>query len=243
MPPMKHINKLQRLILYVIFTFITVGCANASIVVNVEDDYSGNLQIVFGVEQRMLAMMRSQGSDPFEEAGNNMDEEWVAEEQWIANDMQWMSFARDFKDLPELRYVIARMPILSGLTLDQNGREISFMGAIEPMNTGESGATQMDSMMAGMINFSLNVRLPGEMVETNGVLDRDTNLYRWQINPLNRTEVSIKNEISIIDYIRYEFGFLAILIVALVVVALLAIPLVYSARQKRNQSMPEPIFR
>lgn len=233
---MKYFKQFGLFIFLASIILVLFGCADASIVVNVADDYSGNVQIVIGMDQRLLAMARAQGEDPLAGINSEMPQGWIRAEEWVENGMQWLRLERSFDDLDELQDIFLNMPILRNVVIAQNGREISFMGAVEPMNNGQSNNSQMESMTAGMVNFRLNVRLPGEMTETNGVFDRDKNAYSWQLDFYESTNVTFKTQISLIDYIRNDLGLLFTVVVSgLLLILVVVSVLVYLESRRRRQ--------
>jgi hypothetical protein len=233
---MKYFKKLGLFVFIASLVLILFGCADASIVVNVADDNSGNVQIVIGMDQRLLAMARSQGEDPFADIDSMTTQGWVKAEEWVESNMQWLRLERSFNDLDELRGIFLNMPMLSEIAIDQDGRDISFVGTVQPMNNEQPSNSEMESMTAGMINFRLNVRLPGELVETNGVFNRDENAYSWQLDPFRSTDVAFTTRISLIDYIRNDWGLLlAVVTGGLLIILSVVIALIYIGFRRRQQ--------
>jgi hypothetical protein len=154
------------------------GCVRGEILIDISQDYSGHLTATLGIDRSLLSMARGSGQDPFETLiGDDLPSD-VRVERWAEGDYEWMRGERSFNNLAELEYMLTD-GVFEEVEVSVQDRKFMLRGRTRAME-GEPDEP-MSQMAAGVINFRLFIKAPGETIETNGIFDRDLGAYSWNI--------------------------------------------------------------
>jgi hypothetical protein len=205
------------------------GCVRGEILIDISQDYSGHLTATLGIDRSLLSMARGSGQDPFETLiGDDLPSD-VRVERWAEGDYEWMRGERSFNNLAELEYMLTD-GVFEEVEVSVQDRKFMLRGRTRAME-GEPDEP-MSQMAAGVINFRLFIKAPGETIETNGIFDRDLGAYSWNIKPYVATDIVLINKVPISPLIWLVLG--GVVVLCIVVAASIAILLTRRAQKEQT---------
>jgi hypothetical protein len=202
-----HNFRILVLFLSVVLIFNLTGCLKVRLAVDVKADGSGTVGFALGMTQQAKALASSQGEDPMQILTRDLSEspsnpKDVKISRWTEGEYDWMQGEVAFQNLDELNERMARVEYFeSFLITRQPGilRDRFILDArLKPLaeNTSDSrssGTLNIDP--SAFIEIQMIVRLPGDIIETNGIFDgADTSKLLWTVGSKQAISVSAISE-------------------------------------------------
>jgi hypothetical protein len=188
-------NRVSQFILWLVLAFALSGCLKVRVAIDVKPNGSGTIGIALGMTQQAKMLVSSQGGDPMQTLTENLSEsatnpQDVKVTSWTEGEYEWVQGEVAFKDLNDLNermsqvdyfesFSVTRQPgifrdrfilnaRLKPLMQDTNSSDISGFGDIDP---------------SAFVEIQMAVRLPGDVIETNGVFGgADSSNMLWTVS-------------------------------------------------------------
>src|SRR5258706_9740394 len=185
-------NNVRRIFILGVVGIITTigltGCFKGEIAVDVKQNGSGILNLAIGMTQQAKVFAASQGTDPFQDInkslGNGTDTpKDVKVTTWIDGDYEWTKAEKEFANLDEINKVLNGKKLFNNFSLTRSHSllrdEFTLQAEFAPLNSNTSGNDSGVDPSA-FIQMSFSARLPGKIIETNGLTDiNDPNRIVW----------------------------------------------------------------
>lgn len=179
--------------------------------VNVNEDGSGLFEVTMAFDEELRTLLEEDApepidwTDPSSFAGDDSPADLVDEfpegadvSPYMEDDFEGFTVAMEFSTLQELDDLLAEMssegeePFPIRVTDDGEGRfELSADGDLFDQAQPSQDEMEMlpQSMLEGLFDMQLHVRLPGEIVSTNADETTEDGVMVWELNPLAEDEV------------------------------------------------------
>jgi hypothetical protein len=194
-----------------------VGCLGADVEIVVHPDGTGTFGLAFGMDGTLRAMMTADaGEDPLSSWADDMEfPENASIHQWTEDGIDWAKISAPFSSLHEVNAVMQEVDVFAqsfqitkhyGLVKDY----FEVEAQLSPL-TSYLDLDSTDAWASSMIDVSLSVSLPGEIVRCNGSRTGiwEGSPIRWTLAPDRPTQVYALSE-------RVNGSRLAVVIVSLV---------------------------
>lgn len=190
------LQKLTLSVLSVLIIFGLSGCFKGEISVDVKESGKGFVGVAFGMTQEAKALLSiqsdnsgSQPTNPFDQIQKELAENVglpgdIKVSTWIDDDYEWFKAEKGFNNLDEINQLVADIEMFKSFKLTRKTgflqNEFILEGELNSLSDDPmSGEMQIDPSMFIQMQFSL--RLPGRIVETNGLVDvNDPNKMTWR---------------------------------------------------------------
>jgi len=197
------ISKIKRTLILCIAgitaTIGLTGCFKGELSVDVKANGSGILSLAIGMTQQAKALAASQGTDPLQDLnkslanGTNTPKD-VKVTTWVDGDYEWTKAEKAFASPDEINKALSGNELFNRFVLTRSHGllrdEITLDAEFAPMNSNTSGNDSGVDPSA-FIQMTFSARLPGKIIETNGLTDiNDPNRIVW--NMASNRPVSIK---------------------------------------------------
>lgn len=196
-------NNIKRTFSLLIVGIITAiglsGCFKGEVSVDIKPNGSGIISASIGMTQQARSLVASQGSDPFQDIKKSLADETGATQNvkfttWIDGDYEWAKAEKEFTHLDEISKILSDNKFFNNFSIIRKRGLIQDQFTLEaesaPLNSNTSGNDSGVDPSA-FIQMSLSARLPGKIIETNGIRDiNDPNRIVWNI--ASKQSVSIK---------------------------------------------------
>lgn len=173
------------------------GCFKGEISVDVRDSGNGMVGIAFGMTQEAKALLSMQTNDSGAKSQNPLEEIQEALKDnvglpgdvkissWIDGDYEWFKAEKGFNNLDEVNRLLADNEMFNFFSLTRKAglfqNEFILEGELSSLSddTEANEGMQIDPSLFIQMQFAL--RLPGEITETNGLVDiNDPNKMVWK---------------------------------------------------------------
>jgi len=239
-------RNLSLLIAVILATIVLTGCFKAEVSIEVKPNGSGILGLAFGVTQQAKALLARDGEDPSQTImkslgnGNDVPKD-VTVSSWIDGDYEWTKAEKEFANLDEINSVLETNAMFKEFSVTQSHgllRDIYFLDAeLTPMNSnilGNDLANDSKIDASSFIQISFSARLPGKIIETNGIRDvNDASRIVW--SAANEKAVSIHARSIAWNWISILAILGSVLMLGSMVVG--SIGYVFYARSQKNKKM------
>ncbi len=240
-------NRVLQFILWLVLASALSGCLKVRMTIDIKPDGSGTVGMALGMTQQAKVLVASQGGDPMQSltkdlSGSPTNPQDVKVTRWTEGEYEWVQGEVAFRDLNDLNERMSRIGFFeSFLVTRQPGifRDRFILNArLKPLmqvtNTSDtSGFGDVDP--SAFIEVQMTVRLPGDVIETNGVFDgKDSTNILWTVSSKQTITMQATSEVwnwlNIgIAGVTVGFGILAIGGIALLMIA---------ARPKQRKNLP-----
>lgn len=168
--------------------FLT-GCVKARVEVELRRDGSGTMSVAVGATEQTWALAGTSGEGLMQtlsqEASSGNGDEDVTVRRWTEGSYDWIAASRPFADLNELNGLLSDVAGFKTLSLARRRGLIRdrFIvdGEIEPLAASEEAPEDLLIDPSGMFEFQMLLKLPGEVIETNGVFSEDAGGLLWTV--------------------------------------------------------------
>jgi hypothetical protein len=175
--------------------------------VDVKPNGSGTIGIAIGMTQQAKTLVASQGGDPMQALTKNLSESpinplGVKVTRWTEGEYEWVQGEVAFKDLNDLNermsqndyfesFSVTRQP---GVFRDRFILNARLKPLMQDTNTTDtSGFGDIDP--SDFIEIQMTVRLPGDVIETNGVFGgADSSNMLWTVSSKQTITMQAKSE-------------------------------------------------
>jgi len=171
------------LLLALVLVSTLTGCLKVRLAVDVKSDGSGTVGFALGMTQQAKALVASQGEDPTQILTQDLSKspnepQDVKISRWTEGEYEWLQGEVVFKDLNDLNERLSQVEYFETFTITRQPgifRDRFILDArLKPLleNTPESDSSDLFNIdPSAFIEFQMTVRLPGDVIETNGVFD------------------------------------------------------------------------
>lgn len=227
---MKSSHKLLKLVICLFLTIPLAGCFKGEFFVDIHPNGSATVAGSYGLNTEAKLLLGMQGENLEEQLFDlNTNGETARTSRWVDGEYEWVKVERDFETLEEVNKSFQEVEIIDHFSLTRKTglfQNQFILDAEFDFSTTEGTSTDSLGFSASdMINFRFLARLPGSVIETNGLKDiNDPNLLVWTINidgvsPIHAKSVTW-NYLNI-GLIAAGFFLLAILFILLFVLFIL----------------------
>jgi hypothetical protein len=201
-------RSILRLSLGILLALVLSGCitTNTSIVIN--SDGSGEIITALGLPNQFTASMSSRGIDPITDLRRSLSKQLgykVSSKQWNDADFEWLQVTRLFESVDELNDLLSNMSFVDHFRLQRVRHFLKDQFIIDArFYFDQSSNPFLDVMgedqafsninIAESIDSKISLRLPGRILETNGVYDPSTKTVLWETNDTNTIEIQVRSE-------------------------------------------------
>lgn len=181
--------------------FLT-SCVKAQIVIDVQENGSVDMATALGLTTQAKALMGSQGYNPntlLDEAFSGVDST-VTTRQWTEGEYEWVEGKITLPSLEELNHRMTETnELVQSFTLvkERGLLKDRFVldAVLEPFNQDLETSSDYSFDPSGMLEFRVLVRLPGTLIETNGVYDQNQDAMAWVVNSTSPVSLHAVSEL------------------------------------------------
>jgi hypothetical protein len=166
------------------------GCFKAEVSIDVKPNGSGIMSFAIGMTQQAKAFVASDDTDPAKAVkqtlatGDSAPED-VKVMSWIDGDYEWTKAEKEFANLDEINNALHGNKLFNNFSLTRNHRllrdEYILEAELVRIDSNSSG-NNFNVDPAAFIQMSFSARLPGKIMETNGLQDvNDPNRMVWNV--------------------------------------------------------------
>jgi hypothetical protein len=176
---------------------LSSGCIKAQIVLDVHENGMSDVAFALGVTSQAKALMSTQGSNPNQllNTAFSSGESAVSTRQWTEGDYEWTEGKVSSISLEELnkRMNIIKDMVQSFSLVKESGllkNRFVLDLVLQPfLSNNENSGSDLLFDPSGMFEFRILARMPGKVIETNGVYDQDQAALLWMAD--NHAPVTI----------------------------------------------------
>ena len=194
MPKQFTQNHVPFSLLLLVVALALASCLKVRVAVDVKPDGSGILGLATGMTQQAKALAASQGGDPMQTLAENLSEspsnpQDVKITRWTEGEYEWVQGEVAFKNLDDLNERMSRMDFFETFSITRQPglfRDRFILNAhLKPLSdstnaSDSSGLGDIDP--SAFIEIQMAVRLPGDVIETNGVFDgKNSSNMLWTV--------------------------------------------------------------
>jgi hypothetical protein len=196
-------HRASQFVLWLILAFALSGCFKVRTTIDIKPDGSGTLGMAVGITQQAKELLASQseGKDPMQSITESLSEQLGVSnpqdmnvKRWTEGEYEWVQGDVDFRDLNDLNERVSRSDYFESFSVTRqsdifrdrfvlNGRlkPLKDSAISNPDDTpspgGMPGLSNADP--ATFIEIQAAVRLPGNVVQTNGVRNSGSSEILW----------------------------------------------------------------
>ena len=177
------------------------GCLKARIDINVYDDDSGNLSFSLGMTSEAKSLFSAESVDPIEElsqAWSYGDDTTVSTRRWRGGGYDWVEVSTPFETLDELNQNMNDFDLFSEFNLTKQSNLVKNRYVLKSTFSPQfENDEYLDSTLfdpSNMFEFELSVRLPGRLVQSNGIHDEDLDALVWSFSKYSEGEINAVSE-------------------------------------------------
>ncbi len=192
-------------LLSVLIGFLLSGCIKAQLSIDVNANGSGVIGMSLGLTKEARSFLATQGNDPVAllaqalgEAPDQLKDFKVT--RWSEGDYEWIKGEATFKNLDELNTRLAKNEYLSNFSLTRQGgffkNRFLVSAQLNPLmlDTKTVGAPNLKVDPSQVIELKLALRLPGTLLNSNGVQDTASVSQVWLVSASNPVSVEATSE-------------------------------------------------
>lgn len=182
------------LLLSLVLVSTLTGCLKVRLAVDVKSDGSGIVGFALGMTQQAKALVASQGEDPTQILTQDLSKspnepQDVKISRWTEGEYEWLQGEVAFKELNDLNERLSRVEYFETFSISRQPgifRDRFILDArLKPLleNTPDSDSSDLFNIdPSAFIEVQMTVRLPGDVIETNGVFDgNDSSKMLWTV--------------------------------------------------------------
>lgn len=242
---------LKTPIIFILIALLLVssGCVKAQIAIDVHENGTADVALALGLTSQAKALIGSQGENPSQIMSEALSDTSItaSTRQWVEGDYEWMEGKISLPSLDALnKRMNSNQALVRSFSLvrERNLLQDRFVldAVLEPMS---DNITETDSEFSfdpsGMFEFRVLVRLPGKIVETNGVYDQDQSALAWIAASKSPTTIHAVSEVW--NWVNIGIiGGGSVLVILLLIVGgvFLAAGLTKGKRKKAPQNVRRP---
>lgn len=198
----KGFNRFVYLLAVILLTLVLTGCVKARIAINVEPNGSGTLGIAIGMTQQAMSLAGNDSEGVMQRLSQEMpteeQQEGVTVSRWTEGEYEWVETNTLFADLNDLNSRMKETDLFENfsLTCQQTLLKNRFVldAKLIPLLDNEELPQDLFLDPSGMFEFQVSIHLPGDVIETNGIFDRDSSMMIWTINNYESLEMYAVSE-------------------------------------------------
>jgi hypothetical protein len=182
-------ESLKAIVLAILAALVLTGCIKARLEVEVTRDGSGTMSIALGMTEQVLSLAGTDGEGLMQMLSQEVSDDAGTEDatvrRWTEGNYEWVAATTTFVDLEDLNSRLADIEGFEGLSLTRKRGLIRdhyvLDGEIDPLVAGEEATEDLLLDPSGMFEFQMRAKLPGDVVETNGVFLGDSTQMLWTL--------------------------------------------------------------
>jgi hypothetical protein len=229
-----------RLTVLLITTFVLTGCVNVNISVDVRPNGSSTLLYEIGMSKQLISM--AGGNQSLTDIVANNTDYKDAEITTRADDNnQYVMVSKVVNDIDSLNILMANLPLFNSFYLQKIPGLFSTKYILDAEMVSsreflaESGQQSTDSYgidASQFLTITSLFSLPGKISETNGVFNKTSGKYEYQVVTDNPTKIHIVSQsINIIPIVIFG-GIIFLIIIG-------SVWLIYTSSRKKNSAVSE----
>jgi hypothetical protein len=182
-------NRLNLFVSLILLCLILVssGCIKTQVMLDVHENGLSDMSVAMGLTSQAKALMSTQGTniDQLMNKSFSNSPSAVTTRHWTDGDYEWIEgkvssiTMEDLnKRLSDNKGMVQSFNLVQEPGLLKNRFVLDMV--LQPFadTTGTSNSNQLFDP-GGMVEFQMLVRMPGKLIETNGVYDKDQNALAW----------------------------------------------------------------
>jgi len=243
---MANVLKNSLRILLVLVSFLLSGCIKANTTITVQPDGTGEITTSLGFPIELVAEMTLQGIDPVKDLKQILFKNLGHGTKFDQSDdktHKWLVLKREFSSVEVLSDLLEKQDFVESFSLRRNRGFLQDEYVLDALITlenfsnplefdVENGAQDPGSVMDLPLDFQLSIRLPGKVLETNGVYNASAKTITWTRDTSDAFELHAISESWNILSLAVSIG-LGILGVSLVVAIVILV-----IRSRRKSAAP-----
>jgi hypothetical protein len=180
-------------ILLVLVSLTLSGCIKANTAITVQPDGTGEITTSLGFPIELVAEMTLQGIDPVKDLKQILFKNLgygTKYDQSDDNKHEWLILTREFSSVEVLSDLLQKQDFVESFSLRRNRGFLQDEYVLDAFITLENfsnplefdvddGAQDPGSAMGFPLDFQLSIRLPGKILETNGVYNASEKTITW----------------------------------------------------------------
>jgi len=243
---MPNVLKNSLRILLVLVSFLFSGCIKANTTITVQPDGTGEITTSLGFPIELVAEMTLQDIDPVKDLKQILFKNLGHGTKFDQSDdktHKWLVLKREFSSVEVLSDLLEKQDFVESFSLRRNRGFLQDEYVLDALITlenfsnplefdVENGAQDPGSVMDLPLDFQLSIRLPGKVLETNGVYNASAKTITWTRDTSDAFELHAISESWNILSLAVSIG-LGILGVSLVVAIVILV-----IRSRRKSAAP-----
>ena len=167
----------------------SAGCMDvrveAQVTIDVQPNGSGSFSAAMGMSRGLRGMLEGRDGDPMLMFTRSLSREGqvISLREWNDGELEWVEGSVPFRDLKELNEQMQGNELISDFALTKQKSLLKDRFVLDAVVNPVIEQTE-DSLFdpSRFLDFQVIVRLPGEVVETNGFYDLSSQGVTWSIN-------------------------------------------------------------
>lgn len=180
---------LKIFLLFILFALGLAGCmeirVEVQVTLDVQANGSGTFSVAMGMSRGLRNLLQGRDEDPMLLFTRSLskEDEVIALRRWDDGNLEWVEGSVPFANLKELNQHMQGNELISDFSLVKQKsllKDRYVLDAIINPLFEDTGESSIDP--SSFLDFQLIVRLPGEVVETNGFYDLSSQGVAWSIS-------------------------------------------------------------
>jgi hypothetical protein len=250
---MTKLLKLNLQILLILLPLTLTGCIKAETSITVNSDGTGILTSSLGFPIELVGEMTLHGIDPVKDLKQFLFNDLRRGTEFSQDDdtdYEWLIITHEFTSVEDLSDLVQQQDFVESFTLQRNRGFLQDRYVLDarlvPENYTNPFETELGDDIGDVISqakypldFLFSIKLPGDVVETNGVHDATANTITWSADSNDPIELhAITDSWNTLSLA--VTGGLALLGIALLITIIL---LVIRSRRKSKPGVDDPNVR
>ncbi|MCB9107847.1 MAG: hypothetical protein H6633_35705 [Anaerolineales bacterium] len=202
------------------------GCFKGRIDLQVNSDGSGVYAVSMGLTQEALNLIRAgeDKTEPMQELRRKAEESNLKPEvrQWTDGEYTWTEAKLPFDSPDELNQFVTKADTFEQFSLRQEKGLLKNRYVLDARFSAPAAEIDTETPLFNPMNFiemTMSAKLPGEVVETNGVTDINTGALSWPLDFNSGTRIYAVSE----AWNWFNVGLMGACVVGLGVLALASV--------------------
>jgi len=190
------------LFLALVWVLVLSGCIKARVSIKVENDGSGTLAMAVGMSQEIKALASSSGQDPMDELEKELAQEIdreVTVRRWEDDDYDWVENSVAFQDADDLEKLVQDAEIFERFSLQHEKglfkHRFELDATVEQLSGGQDMPDDLPLDASDLFDIRVAVELPGNVVETNGTYEGDSQVMTWKMSGQESIQIHAVSEV------------------------------------------------
>jgi len=229
-------KKILKLVISLGFIIPLAGCFKGEFFIDIHPNGSATVAGSYGLNSEAKMLLGMQGVNIEDQLFDlNTVDESARTSRWIDGDYEWVKVERDFKTLEEVNISFQDMEILDHFSLTRKTgvfqNQIILDAEFDFTSTEGTSTDSLGFSASDMINFRFLARMPGSILETNGLIDiNDPGLLVWTINFDGVTPIYAKS-------VTWNYLNIGLIVAGILLFAILAIVVIVLMVLKSKKSL------